>query len=142
MCTNKITPRIEYQLEVYKNRNNDLKLHSKVLEKKVEFYKEQQNMFKVMMSDLEAYKQKAEMSKELATYFSPFSPINQFSQESLFKQQQTKNNIIDVKLGMADKTSETIKDLSQQVSKMKEIESQNKQLVKDIDKFKEKHRKE
>lgn len=99
-------------------------------------------MFKVMMSDLEAYKQKAEMSKELATYFSPFSPINQFSQESLFKQQQTKNNIIDVKLGMADKTSETIKDLSQQVSKMKEIESQNKQLVKDIDKFKEKHRKE
>jgi hypothetical protein len=56
MCTNKITPRIEYQLEVYKNRNNDLKLHSKVLEKKVEFYKEQQNMFKVMMSDLEAYK--------------------------------------------------------------------------------------
>jgi hypothetical protein len=53
------------------------------------------------------------MSKELATYFSPFSPINQFSQESLFKQQQTKNNIIDVKLGMADKTSETIKDLSQ-----------------------------
>ena len=75
MCTNKITPRIEYQLEVYKNRNNDLKLHSKVLEKKVEFYKEQQNMFKVMMSDLEAYKQKADMSKELATYFSPFSPI-------------------------------------------------------------------
>ena len=36
-------------------------------------------MFKVMMSDLEQYKQKADMSKQLATYFSPFSPITTFS---------------------------------------------------------------
>ena len=43
-------------------------------------------MFKVMMNDLELYKQKADMSKQLATYFSPFSPIQTFSQEMLFKQ--------------------------------------------------------
>lgn len=28
-----------------------------------------------MMGDLDTYKQKADMSKELATYFSPFTPI-------------------------------------------------------------------
>ena len=33
-------------------------------------------MFMVMMNDLEVYKQKADMSKELATFFSPFTPIN------------------------------------------------------------------
>ena len=70
-----MTHSVEYQLEVYKNKNKELDLHSKVLEKKVEAYKEQQAMFKVMMSDLETYKQKADKTKELATYFSPFSPI-------------------------------------------------------------------
>jgi len=57
----------------------DLETHRQVLEKKVEQYKEQQAMFKVMMNDLELYKQKADMSKQLATYFSPFSPIQTFS---------------------------------------------------------------
>lgn len=75
LCANKVTFSMEYQLEVYKNKNKELDLHTKVLEKKVEAYKEQQAMFKVMMSDLETYKQKADMTKELATYFSPFSPI-------------------------------------------------------------------
>lgn len=54
-------------------------MHTKVLEKKVDFYREQQAMFKVMMDDFEVYKQKAEMTKEMATYFSPFTPIQQFS---------------------------------------------------------------
>lgn len=31
--------------------------------------------FKILMNDLDTYKQKADMSKELATYFSPFTPI-------------------------------------------------------------------
>lgn len=42
-------------------------------------------MFKVMIHDFEVYKQKAEMSKELATFFSPFTPINQFSQDELLR---------------------------------------------------------
>lgn len=57
-----------------------------MLERKVEYYREQQAMFKVMMNDLENYKIKANMSKELATYFSPFQPINEFSQEDLIKE--------------------------------------------------------
>jgi len=61
------------------NRNRELEMHTKVLEKKVDFYREQQAMFKVMMDDFEVYKQKAEMTKEMATYFSPFTPIQQFS---------------------------------------------------------------
>ena len=82
---NKMSENLDYQLEVYKNRTFELELHSKVLERKVEYYREQQAMFKVMMNDLENYKLKADMSKELATFFSPFAPIKQFSQEELFK---------------------------------------------------------
>ena len=114
LCANKVTYSTEYQLEVFKNKNKELDLHSKVLEKKVEAYKEQQAMFKVMMSDLETYKQKADMTKELATYFSPFSPIQQFSQEVLFKQPQSKDKIIDVNLGMKNKDAELIKKLEKE----------------------------
>jgi len=74
-----VTQSQEYQLEVHKNRCKDLELHSAELSKKVEYYKEQQAMFRIMMNDLESYKQKAEMQKELATFFSPFSPIQSFS---------------------------------------------------------------
>lgn len=87
----KLSGNIEYQLEVYKNRSQDLDLHSKVLERKVEYYREQQAMFKVMMNDLDNYRIKANMSKELATYFSPFQPINEFTQQDLLKQDQTKD---------------------------------------------------
>ena len=68
-------------------------------------------MFKVMMGDLEAYNQKADMSKELATYFSPFTPINIFDKETLQNQKKNKENILDVKLGMSEKSSEQIKNL-------------------------------
>lgn len=70
-------------------------------------------MFKIMMNDLENYKQRADMSKELATYFSPFSPIQQFSQEELMRQPQTKDKIIDIDLGMKEKDAVLIKQLEQ-----------------------------
>ena len=75
LSANQITPSQIYHLELNKTRVKDLETHCFELEKKVETYKEQQAMFKIMMNDLELYKQKAEMSKELATYFSPFTPI-------------------------------------------------------------------
>lgn len=75
LSSNQITPSQVYHLEVFKCRVKDLETHCHELEKKVENYKEQQAMFKIMMNDLELYKQKADMSKELATYFSPFTPI-------------------------------------------------------------------
>ena len=60
-----------------------MSLHTKILEKKIEIFKENETAFKIMMNDLENYKHKAEMSKEYATFFSPFSPINQFSEEEM-----------------------------------------------------------
>jgi hypothetical protein len=48
-------------------------------------------MFKVMMNDLESYRIRANMSKELATYFSPFQPLNEFSREELTKQDQSRD---------------------------------------------------
>jgi hypothetical protein len=60
---------------VYINKNKELEMHKKELEKKVERMEEKESVFKVMNDDLENYKQKADMSKELATFFSPFTPI-------------------------------------------------------------------
>ena len=139
LCANKVTNNIEYQLEVYKNKNKELEVHARVLEKKVEGYKEQQAMFKVMMSDLETYKQKADMTKELATYFSPFSPIQQFSQETLFKQPQTKDKIIDVNLGMKSKDAELIKKLEKENQNLKDVKSTNEKLKDDVAKYKERY---
>lgn len=56
MSSNSITSSETYQLEVHKNRSKELELHTKVLERKIEDYKEQNAMFKVMMNDLEVYK--------------------------------------------------------------------------------------
>ena len=78
-------------------------------------------MFKVMMNDLELYKQKAEMSKQLATYFSPFSPIQTFSQEQLFKQPQTKEGIINVDLGMKNKDSDLIKKMEKDLQNLRDV---------------------
>lgn len=76
ISSNEITTTETYQLEVHKNRSKELELHTKVLEKKLEQYEENHAMFKVMMNDFTVYKEKADMSKELATFFSPFTPVN------------------------------------------------------------------
>ena len=107
-----------------------------MLEKKVELYKEQQGMFKVMMNDLELYKQKAEMSKQLATYFSPFAPITTFSQEQLFKQPQTKDGIIDAQLSLKNKDSDIIKKQEKEIINLREVKSQHEALKKEFDKLK------
>jgi hypothetical protein len=111
----KVASNIEYQLEVYKNRNKDLDLHCKVLERKVEYYREQQSMFKVMVNDLENYRIKANMCKEFATLFDPFFPINEYTKQELTNQDQVRDNIIDVEAGMAKKDKETIKRLEKEL---------------------------
>ena len=70
------------------------------------------------------------MSKELATYFSPFAPIQQFSQETLFKQPQAKEGIIDVQKGLRNKDSEKIKELEKELDSLKDIRRQNETLEK------------
>ena len=80
-----------------------------------------------MMGDLENYKVKAEMSKELATYFSPFTSINQYTKEQLFREAQTKRGVIDVKQAMRSEDSKRIADLEQRVT---ELETENARIPK------------
>ena len=98
-------------------------------------------MFKVMMSDLDQYKQKADMSKQLATYFSPFSPITTFSLEQLFKQPQTRDGVINSSLG--DKKNENLikkqeKDfinLREKMGQYEKLKSDHKDLEKEFHKM-------
>jgi hypothetical protein len=73
----------------------------------MELYVEQQSLFKLMRGDLENYKNVAQMSKELATYYSPFTPLRQYTREILIKLPQIKSEIIDLKEAMKE-TSENI----------------------------------
>ena len=63
------------------------------------------------MNDLDQFNRKAEMSKELATYYSPFQPLATFPSAVLNEQptleRKTKEKIIDVNYAM--KIEDTVK---------------------------------
>lgn len=61
------------------------------------------------------------MSKELATYYSPFTPLHQYKKEILIKLPQIKSEIIDLKVAMRE-TSTNIETLNK---KIKELELAN-----------------
>ena len=71
------------------------------------------------MDDLELYKQKAEMSKELATYFSPFTPLSQFSLSEM-SEHKTPKGLIDVNKAVRNKDAERIKTLEKDILHFKE----------------------
>lgn len=54
----------------------------------------------LMREDLENYKRIALLSKDLATYYSPFTPLQQYKREFLIKLPQIKSEIIDLKVVM------------------------------------------
>ena len=68
------------------------------------------------------------MSKELATYFSPFTPIQTFSQDVLIKQQTTRDNIIDVKFEMKGKDANLIGKYEKELQNLKDVKSKNEIL--------------
>jgi len=70
-----------FEIQIYKQRNKELQEHIDVLESKIEHYVEQQSLYKLMRDDLENYRKVADMSKELATYYSPFTPLQQYRKE-------------------------------------------------------------
>jgi SMC interacting uncharacterized protein involved in chromosome segregation len=70
-----------------------------------------------MRDDLENYKKVAQMSKELATYYSPFTPLTQYKREILIKLPQIKSEIIDLKEAMKE-TSENIDGLKTQIKEL------------------------
>ena len=92
----------------------------------------------MLVNDLEMYKQKAEMSKQRATFFSPFSPVQTFSQEMLFKQPQSKEGIINADLGGSEKYTDLIKKMEKDLMNLKEIKKENEKLKVDLDKIKKK----
>lgn len=53
------------------------------MEKELEKFQNKETMYKVIEEDLSEFKKRAEMSKELATFFSPFTPIQTFKLEEL-----------------------------------------------------------
>ena len=73
----------DYKLAIMDNKLDALKKHNRMLEKKVEKYSETYNLFKLMRKDLENYKIKADMSKEYATYYDAFQPVQQFSYQEM-----------------------------------------------------------
>lgn len=94
------------------------------MERKIEHFVEQQSLFKLMRDDLENYKKIADMSKELATYYSPFTPLHQYKKEILIKLPQIKSEIIDLK-GAMHETSSTIETLNKRI---KELQSANSEM--------------
>ena len=78
-----------------------------------------------MRDDLENYKKVAQLSKDLATYYSPFTPLHQYKREVLIKLPQIKSEIIDLKEAMKE-TSDNIDGLKKQI---KELEGQKKELT-------------
>ena len=76
-----------------------------------------------MRDDLENYKKIAQMSKELATYYSPFTPLHQYKREFLIKLPQIKSEIIDLKEAMQE-TSTNIDVLNKKIKELEENKAQ------------------
>ena len=70
---NQLTGTTAYQLQVHISRCKELTLHARVLEKQIDHYKDQHNVFQMTIKELEVYKNKADMSKELGTFYHPFT---------------------------------------------------------------------
>jgi chromosome segregation ATPase len=120
-----IIPSLQYEIEIHKNRSKELQEQCDNLERKIELYAEQQSLFKLMRDDLDNYKKVAQLSKDLATYYSPFTPLHQYKREVLIKLPQIKSEIIDLKEAMKE-TSDNIDGLKKQI---KELEAQKKELT-------------
>ena len=105
ISTRQIFPGMQFEVEVHKNRIKTLENHNIVLEKKIMHYIEQQSMFHLMRNDLEKYKKVYELSKELETIYSPFTPHNQYSETTL-RDLPKKHDIIDLTKIMEDATHE------------------------------------
>ena len=76
-----------------------------------------------MRDDLENYKKIAQMSKDFATMYSPFTPLQQYKREYLMKLPSIKSEIIDLK-GAMQETSEAIDKLNKRISELEKLNLQ------------------
>lgn len=65
---------MQFECEVHKSRVKQLQEHIDILERKVEYYIEQQSLFSLMKGDLEKYKTVYDQSVHFETLYSPFTP--------------------------------------------------------------------
>lgn len=77
--TRQVLPTMQYEVEVHKSKVKQLQAHTEELEKNIAYYKEQQSLYKLMLGDFENYKSVYTISKNFATYYSPFTPVNQMT---------------------------------------------------------------
>lgn len=137
---------MQFECEVHKNRVKVQQDHIEVLERKIEHYIEQQALFKLMKHDLDKYKKVYEMTKELQTIYSPFTPLNQFKEQELISLPR-RNDIVDLTEIMKE-TSQGFEKLQQEIkvyqdenTKLKalitKLEAQTEQQERNLDKLRE-----
>ena len=59
----------------------------------------------------------------MATFFSPFTPINQFSQDELSKEPQSKGGVLDMSKALKGGQADKIKKLEQEIQNYKDLQS-------------------
>jgi len=82
------------------------------------------------------------MSKELATFFSPFTPINQFSQEELLRQPQSRDKVLDMRQVIKGGQAERIKQLEKDIQNLQDIKRIKEKLTIDLANEKDKYHNE
>lgn len=81
------------------------------------------------------------MSKELATYFSPFEPINQFTIQQM-SEHKSEKGLIDVNKAVRSSDSNRIKELEKEKIQLKEQLKMLDETKKQVDKYLQKWEKE
>jgi len=77
-----------------------------------------------LREDLENYKKIAEESNQLATYYSPFTPLQKFKQEKLINSRKIKDEIIDLEDAVKDS-----KNIERLFKEKLDIEKKNAELL-------------
>jgi len=70
------------------------------LEDSLEYYKEQQYLYKLMLGDLENYKEAFEKARDVGTFYSPFTKMTKVKKENLNNIAMVGPGIVDLKQAM------------------------------------------
>lgn len=107
--TRQVLPTMQYEVEVHKSKVKQLQNHAEELEKNISVYKEQQSLYKLMLGDFENYKNVYTVAKNVSTYYSPFTPVNQMTlqerQGVMTMKGDNSNSIVDLEEQMKKSNS-------------------------------------
>lgn len=103
LSTGIILPTVGYESEVHRARIRELTDHVTGLEKNLERYVEQQNLYSLMSDDLMRFKKLEDMSIEKETMLSCFSPLNIYQEEQLNSLPVLKSGVVNLKEAVKEK---------------------------------------